>query len=197
MSAWKVNCWSSHPTSPSQLPGSLSSAWVWLGDFCWTPKISGTPKKGTIQNIGIGVPWWLSRLRIWHCHCCGSGCCCGVGLIPDLGTFSCHRCSWNQKQNVSIDVSSEGWVTDPLIRQVALLSRKLKICYLRAIWFGGGIYLGEIQRCVRHWYLKQGNIGKKNFFHSCQLMNLNKISQCFIYKITKIGIELMPNPVSH
>ena len=20
-----------------------------------------------------GVPWWLSRLRIWHCHCSGFG----------------------------------------------------------------------------------------------------------------------------
>ena len=20
-----------------------------------------------------GVTWWLSRLRIWHCHCCGVG----------------------------------------------------------------------------------------------------------------------------
>lgn len=23
-------------------------------------------------------PWWL---RIWCCHCCGSGYCCGAGLI--------------------------------------------------------------------------------------------------------------------
>ena len=29
-----------------------------------------------------GVPWWLSRLRIQHCHCCGSGCSCGSGSIP-------------------------------------------------------------------------------------------------------------------
>ena len=21
----------------------------------------------------LGVPWWLSRLRIWHCHCCSIG----------------------------------------------------------------------------------------------------------------------------
>ena len=31
--------------------------------------------------ISFGVPWWLSRLRIQHCHCCG------MGLIPGSGTF--------------------------------------------------------------------------------------------------------------
>ena len=25
-------------------------------------------------------------IRIWHCHSCGAGCNCGVGLIPGLGT---------------------------------------------------------------------------------------------------------------
>ena len=32
-----------------------------------------------------GASWWLSRLRIWHCHCCGSG------PIPGPGTFACCR----------------------------------------------------------------------------------------------------------
>ena len=27
----------------------------------------------TTFQSGVVVPWWLSRLRIWHCHCCGSG----------------------------------------------------------------------------------------------------------------------------
>ena len=30
------------------------------------------------------VPWWLSGLRIWRCHCCGSG------SIPGSGTAMCH-----------------------------------------------------------------------------------------------------------
>ena len=30
-----------------------------------------------------GVPWWLIRLRIQCCHCCGSG------SIPGLG--ACHE----------------------------------------------------------------------------------------------------------
>ena len=37
------------------------------------------------QNSDTGVPWWLSRLRIWCSDCCGLGCCCGMGLIPALG----------------------------------------------------------------------------------------------------------------
>ena len=24
------------------------------------------------EKMYFGVPWWLSGLRIWHCHCCGS-----------------------------------------------------------------------------------------------------------------------------
>ena len=32
-----------------------------------------------------GVPWWLSRLRIGPCHCCGSGYSCGAGLSPGPG----------------------------------------------------------------------------------------------------------------
>ena len=34
------------------------------------------------------VAQWL---RIWHCHCCGLGDCCGRGLIPGLGTSACHE----------------------------------------------------------------------------------------------------------
>ena len=26
----------------------------------------------SLKEALIGVPWWLSRLRIWHHHCCGS-----------------------------------------------------------------------------------------------------------------------------
>ena len=38
------------------------------------------------------VPWWLSRLGIQHCHCCGAG------SIPGLGTSSCHGHGQNKKQ---------------------------------------------------------------------------------------------------
>ena len=44
-------------------------------------------------NLGMytsGVPSWFRRLRT-HCHCCGSGYSCGVGLIPGLETSACHE----------------------------------------------------------------------------------------------------------
>ena len=50
----------------------------------------------TQKEIGWGAPRWLSRLRIQHCHCSGSGHCCGVGSIPGLGTFRC--CGHDQKK---------------------------------------------------------------------------------------------------
>ena len=36
------------------------------------------------QEEHIWVPWWLSRLRIQHCHCCGSD------SVSGLGTSPCH-----------------------------------------------------------------------------------------------------------
>ena len=41
----------------------------------------------------LGIPWWRSRLRIRHCHCCGSGHSCGRSLILGPGTSACLRCS--------------------------------------------------------------------------------------------------------
>ena len=50
------------------------------------------------------LPVWHSRLRTQHCCCSSSGLCCGTGLIPGLGTTTCHRqapprppqkCRWN------------------------------------------------------------------------------------------------------
>ena len=45
------------------------------------------------NNYTEGVPWWPSGLRIWYCHCCDSGQCCGVGSIPGLGVSTCLRYS--------------------------------------------------------------------------------------------------------
>ena len=30
----------------------------------------------------LGVPMWLSRVRIWHCYWISLGCCCGMCSIP-------------------------------------------------------------------------------------------------------------------
>ena len=39
------------------------------------------------------VPWWLSGLRIWHCHCCGENLI--LSPVPSTG----HRCSQNKQTN--------------------------------------------------------------------------------------------------
>ena len=39
----------------------------------------------------LGVPWWLSGLRIWCCHCSSLCHCCGTGSVPDLGTSAKKR----------------------------------------------------------------------------------------------------------
>ena len=41
----------------------------------------------------------LSGVRIQHCHCCGSGHHCGMCLILDLGSFSCHVHIQNNNSN--------------------------------------------------------------------------------------------------
>ena len=40
---------------------------------------------GMENNSKTGVPSWFSGLRIQGCHCCG------MGLIPGLGTSACRR----------------------------------------------------------------------------------------------------------
>ena len=45
---------------------------------------------GHNKEWNLGFPLWLSRLRIQHCHCCESGCCCGVSSIPGPGASTCH-----------------------------------------------------------------------------------------------------------
>ena len=45
----------------------------------------GKKKKKKKEQDGLGG-WWFGGLRTWHWHCCGSGCCCGAGSIPNPGT---------------------------------------------------------------------------------------------------------------
>ena len=45
-----------------------------------------------------GVPLWHSGSKTQHSHCGGSGCCCGMGSIPGLGTSLCLRCSQKKKK---------------------------------------------------------------------------------------------------
>ena len=43
-------------------------------------KVAGVRVSVLVRRETCGVPWWLCRLMICHCHCCGSG------SIPGLGT---------------------------------------------------------------------------------------------------------------
>ena len=51
-----------------------------------------------------GVPMWLSRLKIQPYHCSGSGCCCGVGSIPDPGISICCGCGKKKKKKGYKDI---------------------------------------------------------------------------------------------
>ena len=43
------------------------------------------------KNAEMGVPWWFSRLRIQHCHCCS------LGVVSGPGASACHGCSQKEK----------------------------------------------------------------------------------------------------
>ena len=47
---------------------------------------TGTPYSWWPLENSPGVPIWLSKLKIWHCHCSILGYCSGAGLIPGPGT---------------------------------------------------------------------------------------------------------------
>ena len=48
-----------------------------------------------------GVLWWLSRLRIWHCHCCG------LSLVPGPGTSVCRDVAKERKKK-HIKITQKG-----------------------------------------------------------------------------------------
>ena len=47
-----------------------------------------------------------SGLRIQCCHCSSLGCCCGIGLIPDLVTFTCQGYSQKIKEEMDLGIVS-------------------------------------------------------------------------------------------
>ena len=67
-----------------------------LGANC-VPSIMSDAEEEGIQRRRR-APWWLSGLRMWHCHCYGLGHCCGTGSVPGLDTSACHQCSTKTKK---------------------------------------------------------------------------------------------------
>ena len=60
---------------------------------------------------GREFPGGWAGLRIQHCHCCGSGCCCGAGSIPDRGISTCWgRGQKNKKKKHYMEAGQGGWV---------------------------------------------------------------------------------------
>ena len=74
---------------PSALPGHLLCVIAALYFSVYIGKESSFLK--IYFKKASRVPMLLSRLRIWHCHCSSSGCCCVLGLIPGPGTSACCR----------------------------------------------------------------------------------------------------------
>lgn len=63
---------------------SLSTSAAVFRTCCSFPTVS-------LKALPLGVPHWLHGFRIWHCHCCVLGTCCGVGLITLPGIFTCQK----------------------------------------------------------------------------------------------------------
>ena len=56
-------------------------------------------KKKSLKEKHTGVLLWRSRPRIWLCYHSGSGCYCGTGMIPGLGTSTCHGRDQKRKEH--------------------------------------------------------------------------------------------------
>ena len=73
-------------------------SWQWnIISTCWEkrPDISGFYSQPNFSSV-VGT----SGLRIQHYNCSGLGPCCGVGLVPGLGTSTCCGPGIKQKKRV-------------------------------------------------------------------------------------------------
>ena len=100
------------------------------------------------KKVKFGVPVWCSRLRIWHCHCSGSGRWCGMGSIPGPGTSSCRRRGLKKKKVKCIE-------TETRRRGSSLVAEELRIQHC-CCW-GSGHHCGvdlisglRMSTCLRH-----------------------------------------------
>lgn len=94
--------------------------------------------------ISLTFPLWNSWLRISHCHCSGSGLCCGAGSVPDSGTSACWGHGHKKKKKIYFSIRrrwvwcivSKNWVTCipilsfPCAADTALKRKKKKHKYI-------------------------------------------------------------------
>ena len=60
--------------TPHKLDSGNSGQWIRSSEISFNTF-------GEKKKKGLGVPLWFSELRIWSCHCCGSGYSCGSGAL--------------------------------------------------------------------------------------------------------------------
>ena len=77
-------------------------------------------KRSLYKENNSGTPWWPSKSRIQHCHCCGFGYSYDSGPIPGLGNSTGLRCGQKKKKKKK-DINSEN---------------TLKFCYLQVVTLG-------------------------------------------------------------
>ena len=74
---------SSQKITSSSVPDNIRTL-----DNMFLPSELSHLQREAIRSVTLGVPSWLSGLRIWLCHCCGSSYSCGVCSVPGLGTYN-------------------------------------------------------------------------------------------------------------
>ena len=85
----------------------LGCVWLWCRLAAVAP-IKLLPYPGNFGCQGWGPK---KQKKIWICQCSSSGCCCGVGSVPGLGTSAC--CSYRKEKNLSFSVSPRACGSSP------------------------------------------------------------------------------------
>ena len=52
--------------------------------------------------MNLGVPWWLSGLRIWCCHWCGVG-------VHSLDWEHLHATDMGKKKKKKVKINDKAW----------------------------------------------------------------------------------------
>ena len=109
------------------------------------------------EQNAMGIPWWLSRLRTQCCYCCGSGCCCGVGLIPGPGTSLCCRCI--QKKTKQKDKKTQNITNWAAKTKTIYFLTVLDIGNLRSKWQKGWFLVRSLSLVAEDCFLSVSSHG--------------------------------------